>query len=130
MFDALTSLLLSRHSHRMSYIETAAQRSAKRLWWPFTQHKSLEPGAINVSPSRPRYSKHTLPLICTHVTIVFVPVRDVQVVDSRCGEQWSVYSKHATNSSAVHQQEASLQPLYDACSSWWTQVRWQGASTS
>jgi hypothetical protein len=52
----------------------------------------------------------------------------VQVVDSRCGEHWSVYSQQATSTAsdqnAAHQQEAGLQPLYDACSSWWTQVGW------
>ena len=42
----------------------------------------------------------------------------VTVIDSRCGEQFAVYQPGTAPESP-----ARLQMQYDACASWWTQVK-------
>jgi hypothetical protein len=70
--------------------------------------------------SRPRFdsaSSRPLSQLC--------PCYSPQVIDARCGEEWQVYSPSSggTPAGQAGQPEmGQLTPLYDGCSSWWTQV--------
>lgn len=47
-FEGVVKLLLLRHSARLQRLESMAQQASKQIWWPFTQHASLTPGAVQV----------------------------------------------------------------------------------
>lgn len=45
---------------------------------------------------------------------------DVTVIDSRCGEDFLVYKAPEAGLNAGG---SAIAPVFDACASWWTQVR-------
>ena len=80
-----------------------AQTATERVWYPFTQHDGLS-------------------------------AEDITTVDARSGEHFRVFKQdHGSSSAAVAEgvgqvvqvHRASgprIEPHYDACASWWTQV--------
>ena len=47
-FDALLRLLADRHSERLRLLQEMAGRASEAIWWPFTQHSSLQEGSVQV----------------------------------------------------------------------------------
>lgn len=106
-FDRLVHLAKEAHHARLSQLQAAAGDARRMLWWPFTQHASVAGDA------------------------------GVTVIDSRVGECFSVYrppaeaaassrgsgsgSSNGSGSSGAAAARGSLELLYDACASWWTQ---------
>lgn len=96
-FDVLRSSIVQHHTSRVAALKNAADEGKSMLWWPFTQHGTLD--AHRTSP------KST-----------------VTVVDARVGEHFIVLSdqQHSQNQNENENQQ-QLTQLYDACASWWTQ---------
>ena len=104
-FDRLLQLAGEAHEARLARLQAAAGDARRVLWWPFTQHASVAGDA------------------------------GVTVIDSRVGESFSVYSPPpaaaapgapggqaaAGSGSSSGAAGGSLELLYDACASWWTQ---------
>ena len=95
-FTHLLEALQRRHAARLTRLAAAAAAAEAQLWWPFTQHASLAPGAA------------------------------ATVIDSRCGDTWMALSPPAAPQPATAgggaAAAASLTPLYDGSCSWWTQA--------
>ena len=100
-FDRMVQLAGQAHQARMSQLQAAAGDARRMLWWPFTQHASVAGDA------------------------------GVTVIDSRVGEHFSVYRPaeaaavtsggSGSGSSSAAEAGGSLELMYDACASWWTQ---------
>ncbi|KAG2439490.1 hypothetical protein HXX76_004844 [Chlamydomonas incerta] len=92
-FTALLEALARRHAARLARLAAAAAAAEAQLWWPFTQHASLTPGAA------------------------------ATVIDSRCGDTWMALCPPAAGGAAGGgAAAAALTPLYDGSCSWWTQA--------
>ncbi|KAL4451869.1 hypothetical protein ABPG75_007531 [Micractinium tetrahymenae] len=105
-FDALLGLAAAAHAERVRQLAAAAGEARGMLWWPFTQHGSVAGDA------------------------------GVTVIDSRAGESFCVYRPPAAVAAGVEaaaggntsggagsggSEAGSLELMYDACASWWTQ---------
>lgn len=100
-FDRMVQLAGQAHQARVSQLQAAAGDARRMLWWPFTQHASVAGDA------------------------------GVTVIDSRVGEHFSVYrpaeaaaatgGSSGSGSSSAAEAGGSLELMYDACASWWTQ---------
>lgn len=116
-FDELVSLAAAHHAERVAQLAAAAGKARSMLWWPFTQHGRVGGDAA------------------------------ITVIEARAGENFVVYRPPATAAAApaaAAQQQAgggggggspgiagqaaaaaaaggSLELMYDACASWWTQ---------
>ena len=97
-FRELARSLQHAHARRLAAFAAAPSQARAKLWWPFTQHDDVRDA-------------------------------DVTVVDGRSGDALLVHNAaevrlHALGGvarrSRIHAQ-ASITPLFDACSSWWTQ---------
>lgn len=97
-FDALLGLASAAHADRVRQLASAAGEARSMLWWPFTQHGSVASDA------------------------------GVTVIDSRAGESFCVYRPSPAEAAGTGaggrpdgSEAGSLDFLYDACASWWTQ---------
>jgi len=103
-FDKLVQLAAAAHQERLARLAAAACEARSMLWWPFTQHGSVAGDA------------------------------GVTVIESRVGESFCVYRPPAGTAGTAGAAAAaegsncstagdagSLELLYDACASWWTQ---------
>ncbi|XWS70927.1 hypothetical protein CRYUN_Cryun03dG0092500 [Craigia yunnanensis] len=81
VFNSLKDIMLEAYLERIQRLNEMPERAGNVFWWPFTQHKLVQP--------------------C-----------NVTVIDSRYGENFSVYK--VQNKEFITQQ-------FDACASWWTQ---------
>lgn len=84
-FASLINYLQSTHKERLERLDSMSSQATRELWWPFTQHASLQE-------------------------------KEVQVIDSRCGETWQVFQPDTESGNPM------TRPLLDGCSSWWTQA--------
>jgi dethiobiotin synthetase/adenosylmethionine--8-amino-7-oxononanoate aminotransferase len=88
----LASHLVQRHGRRIAELQTMASRTAKSIWHPFTQHKSVK------SPD------------------------DVLVFDSAYGDYFQTLHTHKPLQAADKTNERPiLYPAFDGSASWWTQ---------
>jgi len=97
---------------RRGALAALPRRAAKSLWWPFTQHG----GAPHVPP--PATSASTSPS-CGEVAPVAatdVLAARATVVDSRCGDRWTVAREGGSGAG----DGATESESFDACCSWWT----------
>lgn len=76
-----------RHTHRIEELDSMPRRTLDNIWWPFVQH-----GLVKSE-------------------------NDVTVIDSACGDFFSVY-----NSSSEPSSRSLLAPKLDGSASWWTQA--------
>lgn len=97
-FRELASALQQAHERRAAAFAAMPSQARAKLWWPFTQHDDVRDA-------------------------------DVTVVDGRSGDALLVHNPEEVRvcvsatptMPAYATAQASIIPLFDACSSWWTQ---------
>eukprot|EP00210_Caulerpa_lentillifera_P006579 g6284.t1 len=89
--ERLDGYLLDTRHRRFQRMATMTDIATKHYWWPFTQHKTTKDS-------------------------------DVTVVDSRQGQFLNTFKNFVVTDTRVPQKtDGELQPMFDACASWWTQ---------
>ncbi|KAG6330680.1 hypothetical protein ID866_8408 [Astraeus odoratus] len=80
------------HTRRVAELDSMPRRTLDAIWWPFVQHG-----------------------------IVKAP-KDVTVIDSACGDYFSVYNGTSGSQSTLPTENSLLVPQFDGSASWWTQT--------
>lgn len=89
--EKLDGYLLDTRHRRFQRMATMKDIAMKHYWWPFTQYKTTKES-------------------------------DITVVDSRQGQFLNTFKNHVEIDTRVPQKtDGELNPLFDACASWWTQ---------
>lgn len=123
-FVALHASLQEQHAADVRWLASAPQRARAAIWWPFTQHRSITDDKVTVITGR--HGEHFL---------VATPPVDTPPVDTRKtpantdGASTTAPSAGTSDVSVtsaevrgMHASAAgSMDRLYDACASWWTQ---------
>lgn len=92
-FDSLLIKMKQWHTNRLATLSSSPSRAEKTLWWPFTQHGSINNNKTMVIDGRAGESFLTI---------------------SQSSSSSSISSSFSTN-------DMEMVPLYDGCASWWTQ---------
>ncbi|GJE85594.1 onanonoxo-7-onima-8-eninoihtemlysoneda [Phanerochaete sordida] len=87
----LLNHLDDRHANRIEELNTMPKRTLDTVWWPFVQHG------------------------------LFKEEKDVNVIDSASGDEFSVFNGRRTQAS-VDSTKSLLEPQFDGSASWWTQA--------
>ena len=110
-FDRLVQLAAEAHQARLAQLGAAAGDARRMLWWPFTQHASVAGDAgVTVIDSR----------VGECFSVYRPPAAEAQSASSSSGSSGGGSSGSSGGSSAAGP-GGSLELLYDACASWWTQ---------
>jgi bifunctional dethiobiotin synthetase / adenosylmethionine---8-amino-7-oxononanoate aminotransferase len=80
-----------RHSKRIRDLDSMPRRTLDHIWWPFVQHGLVK------------------------------DEKDVTVIDSASGDEFSIYNGRRDNVSA-DSKVSLLEPQFDGSASWWTQA--------
>ncbi|KAI9731093.1 MAG: hypothetical protein M1818_007950 [Claussenomyces sp. TS43310] len=91
-----------RHTRRIERLESMAAEAKQKIWYPFTQHRGLEPASILTIDSGHGDFFQTLT---------------------------STASDTEDNGTAMKQEAIMLRPTFDASASWWTQGLGHGSPT-
>jgi bifunctional dethiobiotin synthetase / adenosylmethionine---8-amino-7-oxononanoate aminotransferase len=101
-FDSLLIHMKEWHTERLATLSSSPSRAEKVLWWPFTQHASINSN------------------------------NKTMIIDGRAGESFLTISTNTNvekdsssnvgnMSSSLSTKDMKMVPLYDGCASWWTQ---------
>jgi bifunctional dethiobiotin synthetase / adenosylmethionine---8-amino-7-oxononanoate aminotransferase len=93
-FDVLLHTVRDHHGARLRRLDSAADDALHTLWWPFTQHASMEAAGQDA----------------------------VTVVDGRVGDRLAVLQPGGGNGKGEEECFRELVMQFDGCASWWTQV--------
>eukprot|EP00948_MAST-09A_sp_MAST-9A-sp1_P001355 g1355.t1 len=105
-YAELYKTIINVNKKRVQAVSELQERTRKVVWWPFTQHKSIDPD----------------------------PQRAITVIDSAYGDDFLTLKPksidaHRNNDDNIRQREIHQQPMFDACASWWTQGVGHGNGT-
>lgn len=95
----------NRHHDRIRNLESMASSAHSKIWYPFTQHKHIQPSSITVIDSA-----------CDDHFQTLAPAPNPDV------------STTTTSSSSPSFPPALLRPTFDASASWWTQGLGHGST--
>ena len=86
----------------VTQLQAAANEAHDALWWPFTQHASIQPGSVTVIDGR-------------HGD-------DFAVLADQPQAAASLNQQHQQQTAQQQPQQLGIGLQHDACASWWTQV--------
>lgn len=95
-FSALVTTIDDRIESYKLRLQEMQRHGADAIWWPFTQHQQ-------------------------------VPAKDVTMIESACGDNFRVVTgmemEESVPSATHYVNGLATRDMFDACASWWTQVR-------
>ncbi|GAX82652.1 hypothetical protein CEUSTIGMA_g10078.t1 [Chlamydomonas eustigma] len=103
IFDRMLKMLTQKHAARLSRLRALSETATNQLWWPFTQHSSVEEGSVEVIDSRSGDQWQVF-----------------RTGNTKLQTQSKASSKSCID--VVPRCNDHLTSLYDGCSSWWTQA--------